>query len=50
VLGHARPEVVVVALVLDDELLDEVPAEPHDRRVDAVFTPSGGWQALPAGH
>jgi 5-formyltetrahydrofolate cyclo-ligase len=49
-LGHARPEAVVVALVFDDELLDEVPAEPHDRRVDAVLTPSGGWQALLAGH
>ena len=49
-LSHARPEAVVVALVFDDELLDEVPAEPHDRRVDAVLTPSGGWQALLAGH
>jgi 5-formyltetrahydrofolate cyclo-ligase len=49
-LSHARPDAVVVALVFDDELLDEVPAEPHDRRVDAVLTPSGGWQALPAGH
>jgi 5-formyltetrahydrofolate cyclo-ligase len=49
-LIHVRPDAVVVALVFDDELLDEVPAEPHDRRVDAVLTPSGGWQALPAGH
>jgi 5-formyltetrahydrofolate cyclo-ligase len=49
-LSHARPDAVVVALVFDDELLDEVPTEPHDRRVDAVLTPSGGWQALPAGH
>ena len=35
--------------VFDDELVDELPAEPHDRRVTAVVTPSGGWQALPAG-
>jgi 5-formyltetrahydrofolate cyclo-ligase len=49
-LSHARSDAVVVAVVFDDELLDEVPAEPHDRRVDAVLTPSGGWQALPTGH
>ena len=45
-LVHARPGAVLVAVVFDDELLDEVPAEPHDRRVNAVVTPSGGWQAL----
>ncbi|MGY1814290.1 5-formyltetrahydrofolate cyclo-ligase [Blastococcus sp. SYSU D00820] len=49
-LQHARPTAVTVALVYDDELVDELPAEPHDRRVTAVVTPSGGWQALPAGH
>ena len=31
----------VVAIVFDDEVLDEVPVEPHDRRVGAVLTPSG---------
>jgi 5-formyltetrahydrofolate cyclo-ligase len=49
-LRHARPDAVVVALVFDDELLDELPFEPHDHRVDAVVTPSRGWQALPVGH
>jgi 5-formyltetrahydrofolate cyclo-ligase len=49
-LRHARPDAVVVALVFDDEFVDELPVEPHDRRVNAVVTPSGGWQALPAGH
>jgi len=49
-LRHARPDAVVVALVYDDELLDELPSEPHDHRVDAVVTPSGGWRALPLGH
>ncbi|GAB6900649.1 5-formyltetrahydrofolate cyclo-ligase [Kineosporia succinea] len=38
-----RPNATVIALVHDDELLDAsttpVPAEPHDRRVDAVITP-----------
>jgi 5-formyltetrahydrofolate cyclo-ligase len=49
-LRHARPGAVLVGVVFDDELLDEVPAEGHDHRVTAVVTPSGGWQALPAGH
>jgi 5-formyltetrahydrofolate cyclo-ligase len=49
-LRHVRPGAVLVAVVFDDELLDELPAEPHDERVTAVVTPSGGWQALPAGH
>jgi 5-formyltetrahydrofolate cyclo-ligase len=31
----------VVAVVYDDELIDVVPAEPHDRRVDAVLRPRG---------
>ena len=46
-LLHARPDAVVVALVFDDELVERLPSEPHDRRVDAVVTPSGGWRALP---
>jgi 5-formyltetrahydrofolate cyclo-ligase len=49
-LRHVRPGAVLVAVVFDDELLDELPAEPHDQRVTAVVTPSGGWQAIPAGH
>lgn len=47
-LVHARPDALLVAVVHDDELVDELPAEPHDRRVGVVVTPSGGWQALPA--
>jgi len=47
-LQHARPQAVVVALLFDDEFVDELPTEPHDRRVSAVVTPSGGWQTLPA--
>ena len=34
----------LVAVVFDDELLDEVPTEPHDLPMTAVVTPSGGWQ------
>jgi 5-formyltetrahydrofolate cyclo-ligase len=37
------PSAQVVALLHDGELLDdELPAEPHDRRVQAVITPAGG--------
>ncbi|MGY1741734.1 MULTISPECIES: 5-formyltetrahydrofolate cyclo-ligase [unclassified Blastococcus] len=49
-LVHTRPDALLIAVVYDDELLDALPAEPHDRRVGVVVTPSGGWQALPAGH
>jgi 5-formyltetrahydrofolate cyclo-ligase len=33
--------VLVVAVVFDDEVLDEVPVEAHDRLVDGVLTPAG---------
>ena len=32
----------VVAVVFDDELVDEIPVEPHDRPVDGALTPTGG--------
>jgi 5-formyltetrahydrofolate cyclo-ligase len=31
----------VVAVVYEEELIEAVPAEPHDRPVDAVLRPSG---------
>ncbi|GAA2683806.1 5-formyltetrahydrofolate cyclo-ligase [Streptomyces lunalinharesii] len=31
----------LVVLLYDDEVVDAVPAEPHDRRVHAAVTPSG---------
>ena len=37
-----RAEAPVIAIVFDDEVLDAVPAEPHDRLVDGVLTPGGG--------
>jgi 5-formyltetrahydrofolate cyclo-ligase len=45
-LQHVRPGAALVAVVFDDELLDELPDEPHDQRVTAVVTPSGGWQEI----
>jgi 5-formyltetrahydrofolate cyclo-ligase len=49
-LRHVREDAVLVAVVFDDELVDHLPAEPHDLRVTAVVTPSGGWRALPTRH
>jgi len=45
-LRHARADAVLVAVVFDDELVAELPAGEHDRRVDAVVTPSEGWLCL----
>jgi 5-formyltetrahydrofolate cyclo-ligase len=39
-LARVPPGVTVAALLYDGELLDAVPAEPHDRRVSVVVTPS----------
>jgi 5-formyltetrahydrofolate cyclo-ligase len=47
-LRHARDDAALVVLAFDDELVDELPAEAHDRRVTAVVTPSAGWQELGA--
>lgn len=44
----ARTRALVVALLHDGELIDEVPAEPHDRPVQAVITPAGGFAHRPA--
>jgi 5-formyltetrahydrofolate cyclo-ligase len=45
-LTHVRPDAALVAVVFDDELVDELPAEPHDLRVTAVVTPARGWEQL----
>lgn len=39
-LPRARPDAPVVAMVFEDEMVDRVPREPHDCRVDAVLTAS----------
>src|SRR4029077_3061095 len=38
-LARVGPAVPTVALLYDGELLDAVPAEPHDQRVSAVTQP-----------
>lgn len=45
--GGTAGGALTVALLHDGELLDAVPAEPHDRRVGAVVTPAEGLSALP---
>jgi 5-formyltetrahydrofolate cyclo-ligase len=42
----ARTHAPVLALVFDDELLDEVPAEDHDQPVHGTLTPAGGVRRL----
>ena len=37
----AHPDLETWLLLNDDELLDELPTEPHDQRVDALVLPTG---------
>lgn len=41
-----RATAPIVALLHDDELIERVPAEPHDRPVHGVITPAGGYLPL----
>ena len=41
-LARVGPRVPVIAPLYDGELVDQVPAEPHDRTVSAVALPSRG--------
>ncbi|WP_035748023.1 5-formyltetrahydrofolate cyclo-ligase [Glycomyces sp. NRRL B-16210] len=45
-LARVGPEVPVVALLRDEEFGVAVPAEPHDRPVTGVITPSRGFVSL----
>ena len=45
-LARVGPAVPALALVYDDELVDEVPAGRHDQRVSAVVRPSQGITRL----
>jgi 5-formyltetrahydrofolate cyclo-ligase len=45
-LGAAAAGAKLVAVVRDDEVLDELPAEPHDIRMTHVMTPTGGVTLL----
>jgi 5-formyltetrahydrofolate cyclo-ligase len=41
--GQADRSPLVVALLHDGELVESLPAEPHDRPVHGVITPTGGF-------
>jgi len=40
VLARADPGTLTVALLHNDEVVDDLPSEPHDRSVDVVVTPT----------
>lgn len=45
-LIYAAPDARLVAVVRDDELVDELPADPHDVRMTHALTPSAGLVVL----
>ena len=48
-LARVGPMVPLIALIYDAELLDRVPAEPHDVRVRAAVSPAAGMTVTGAG-
>ncbi|GLY64205.1 5-formyltetrahydrofolate cyclo-ligase [Amycolatopsis taiwanensis] len=46
-LAHVAPDTALVAIVRDDELVERLPAEPHDIRMTGALTPSRGLVRLP---
>ncbi|MGV9675192.1 5-formyltetrahydrofolate cyclo-ligase [Nocardia sp. NPDC003482] len=45
-LPAARPDARLVAVVRDDEVVERLPEEPHDRRMGWALTPGGGTRLL----
>jgi 5-formyltetrahydrofolate cyclo-ligase len=48
-LARVGPMIPLLALIYDAELLDRVPAEPHDVKVRAAVSPGSGVTVLGAG-
>ncbi|WP_446666971.1 5-formyltetrahydrofolate cyclo-ligase [Flexivirga sp. B27] len=48
-LARKRSGSAVIAMLFDEEVVDAVPAESHDRPVDFVLTPSGAASAVGEG-
>jgi 5-formyltetrahydrofolate cyclo-ligase len=46
-LARVAPSIPVIAILYDDEQVDSVPAEPHDRRVNAIARPSHRLTRVP---
>jgi len=47
-LGHRNPKALLVAVIRDEEFLDELPAESHDVPMTHAVTPRRGVIAFPA--
>jgi 5-formyltetrahydrofolate cyclo-ligase len=45
-LSSRNPHAPLIAVVRDDELVDELPADPHDVEMTHALTPRGGLRAL----
>ncbi|MUL42331.1 5-formyltetrahydrofolate cyclo-ligase [Streptomonospora sp. PA3] len=45
-LARVGPNTLTLAVIYDTELVESVPAEPHDRPVGGVVTPGGGLRML----
>jgi 5-formyltetrahydrofolate cyclo-ligase len=45
-LARVDSNIAVIALLYDNELIDRVPAQDHDRKITAVARPSHGVQVL----
>lgn len=39
-LAFTRPDTLLIALVTDDDVVDALPTEPHDRTIDVIVTPT----------
>lgn len=46
-LARVGPAILTVTLLYDGEILEELPAEPHDQHVSAAVTPSRGFVTFP---
>jgi 5-formyltetrahydrofolate cyclo-ligase len=49
-LPGRSPHTRLIAVVRDDELVDELPADPHDVRMTHALTPERGLISLPIGY
>jgi 5-formyltetrahydrofolate cyclo-ligase len=45
-LARVGPHILTVGLVYDSELVEALPAGPHDQHLRAAVTPSGGFERL----
>lgn len=43
-LAEVRPDCVVIGVCFDEQLVDDLPFEPHDVRATYVVTPTTNWQ------